>query len=834
MSIGMNDLLRIIDPVPTLWAAGLGFLLLLALAVFFAFLFDRYRGNLPLVALGEALDVRIDERRQRLADIEAAIAEKEAALPEAERLRAEAGFWREQIDTARVEFEGLAETRAEVARLRAETQVAVEARARDEAAAETAARHLAALRDAADAVERRTVAAEALVAEKRAEIEAITARLVGLRPEVERMERLAAAAAQADERVREAENRAGAAEERRSAARAAVEEAEAELARLRREIDRAGRDLEAAASAERRVAEAVEREREAEAARIVAERVAAGAEQRAAAADVRLAELGAKTAAAEVLVAAGDRARLEAEAAERRRIEAEAARVAAEERAMEKREAADTAAARLASLQPDLRRAEAQIAEAVRAREVADVAKKRQADAESAAERAAARIEALGIAEAAAREAAASARSEVEALTRKLAELAGAGAAAAAGSAGGGPAHVEAFAELAEAPPCLTAPGWTVGRNPAQERATEAAILNEVAEHLERCGLSFPTRVLKAFHTSLKINDVAQLTVLAGVSGTGKSQLPRRYAEAMGIHFLQIPVQPRWDSPQDLIGFYNYLEKKYRATEFVRALAHLDSARFPDRALDDRMLLVLLDEMNLARVEYYFSEFLSRLEARPRPGEGPRLQQDAETRLEAQGIARTVYAGHNVLFVGTMNEDESTQSLSDKVLDRANQLRFPKPVRLAGRSQGAADPLGADRYLSYASWRAWCGQRLTETDARTVAQTVEDLNDLCASVGKGFGHRMRQAIEAYVAQYPRPGEAAPVAAALADQIEMRILPRLRGLNVEEDAPRTLFEQLAATAGEKLDDDPLSDAITRSVESARGAGGLFVWQGLTRG
>ena len=125
---------------------------------------------------------------------------------------------------------------------------------------------------------------------------------------------------------------------------------------------------------------------------------------------------------------------------------------------------------------------------------------------------------------------------------------------------------------------------------------------------------------MTAFHTALKINDTSQLTVLAGVSGTGKSLLPRRYAEAMGMHFLPIAVEPRWDSPQDLLGFYNYIEKRYRATDLARSLVHMDpynTSTLAEGAFRDQMMLVLLDEMNLARVEYYFSEFLSRLETRP-------------------------------------------------------------------------------------------------------------------------------------------------------------------------------------------------------------------------
>ena len=85
------------------------------------------------------------------------------------------------------------------------------------------------------------------------------------------------------------------------------------------------------------------------------------------------------------------------------------------------------------------------------------------------------------------------------------------------------------------------------------------------------------------------------MTVLAGVSGTGKSLLPRRYAEAMGLRFLQISVEPRWDSPQDLLGFYNYIEKRYRATDLARALVHMDpynTSELSNGGHEDEMMLV--------------------------------------------------------------------------------------------------------------------------------------------------------------------------------------------------------------------------------------------------
>ena len=392
--------------------------------------------------------------------------------------------------------------------------------------------------------------------------------------------------------------------------------------------------------------------------------------------------------------------------------------------------------------------------------------------------------------------------------------------------------------ELMEPPACLT-----VGKaNSAWSPKSETDALEQVESSLRKHDLRFDTRVIRAFHTALKINDISPITVLAGISGTGKSQLPRRYAEAMGIHFLQVSVQPRWDSPQDLMGFYNYMEGRYRATDLARALVHFDTRTEDWRAQaeqwEDRMLLVLLDEMNLARVEYYFSEFLSRLEMRPRgnvPADDP-AREDARIGIDlpAQGENRrglSVYPDERVLFVGTMNEDESTQSLSDKVLDRANVLRFPKPSSLRGEGERSPVP-SRNRFLPRKRWDEWIRDPRNHqgVDWAEVRRLVEEINGFCHKVGRAFGHRMQQAISAYIANYPSDS-ALDWKVALADQIEMRILPKLRGLDVELYG--SALDDLRRLAGEQLEDEELAKAIQNASAAARSGDGLFVWPGLQR-
>src|SRR6056297_4301929 len=297
--------------------------------------------------------------------------------------------------------------------------------------------------------------------------------------------------------------------------------------------------------------------------------------------------------------------------------------------------------------------------------------------------------------------------------------------------------------ELKETPPVVVAMRtW----DPAP-RENEADAIKRVERRLRAKGLDYPARTLRAFHTAMKVNETTQMAVLAGISGTGKSQLPRQYAAGMGIGFLQVPVQPRWDSPQDLMGFYNYIEGKFRPTDMARALWAVDELH-NEEADRDRMMMILLDEMNLARVEYYFSDFLSRLESRPRSSDvgNANERKDAEIELEIPNMEHPprIFPGYNLLFAGTMNEDESTQSLSDKVVDRANILRFSAPRQIAdGRAEGNVEPSAA---LLQKTWNRW-KRPSSDIDSDAQAnQKLEAMVDLMRDFKRPFGHRLGRAI----------------------------------------------------------------------------------------
>jgi hypothetical protein len=248
------------------------------------------------------------------------------------------------------------------------------------------------------------------------------------------------------------------------------------------------------------------------------------------------------------------------------------------------------------------------------------------------------------------------------------------------------------------------------------------------------------------------------------------------------------------------------------------------------------MALVLLDEMNLARVEYYFSEFLSRLEARPsfEMVADQSRRKDSEIPIDIRGLGRDlrVFPSHNLLFAGTMNDDESTQALSDKVLDRGNVLQFAAPKTF--EHPVAKRPAPAVKAQSFREWRSWIRNesQMAKTDGSTCDGVIKQLAQIMDNVNRPFGHRLRDGIFAYCANYPQSErETIDIRHPLADQIEYRIMPKLRGVDI--DSCRSTLDDLVSLVRTKLDDGEFAERLESTIEEQATASGLFVWRGLTR-
>ena len=376
----------------------------------------------------------------------------------------------------------------------------------------------------------------------------------------------------------------------------------------------------------------------------------------------------------------------------------------------------------------------------------------------------------------------------------------------------------------------------------AEKHIKEQDFLSGFKEKLKKNDIVFDDRTINAFHTSLKVQDSSPLVVLAGISGTGKSLLPQLYASELGFNFLQIAVQPRWDGPQDLFGFYNYMEKRFKATELSWLIWSCDiynnknaQKAFSKDVNKLPMNMVLLDEMNLAKVEYYFSDMLSKLEVRRGKNcsiAEQRMPAEIELECGSSGkniVSRRMFVNKNTLFVGTMNEDESTQSLSDKVMDRSNVMRFGRPSSLDLRP--TIDKFlksHNDEKLTYGTWAGeWIKKSIKKQDSDFINKIITPINDELTKIGRPFAHRVYQGISNYVANYPDTSEIGR-RNAIADQVEMKILPKLTGIEMEDKIAREVLEKIGEHI-EKIQDKKLSEAFSNARKSENAV--FFQWRGI---
>jgi hypothetical protein len=316
---------------------------------------------------------------------------------------------------------------------------------------------------------------------------------------------------------------------------------------------------------------------------------------------------------------------------------------------------------------------------------------------------------------------------------------------------------------------------------PESSPVTEDDFFRRFCEHVERSGYKYRLIDLAGFHFSVKCHD---LTVLGGPPGTGKSSLPRLYAEALlgeehndgGGRYLHVGVSPSWLDMRDLLGQTNLLDHCFQPAECgLYPLLVWAQEEHEARGQDTRMYLICLDEMNLAQVEHYFSGFLQALERVP--GQREVRCFAAEMVGPDDPFARwpMLRLPPSVRFVGTVNFDETTRQLSQRVLDRCNLIRLPSRYSLDAAPPKKVPARGPAITLGHIA--GWVKESAGMD--RTHAELLDALSEPLTRMGCPLNPRRYQAIRRLLGNVP-PSICSP-AEVLDLQIAQRVLPQMRNL-----------------------------------------------------
>lgn len=263
---------------------------------------------------------------------------------------------------------------------------------------------------------------------------------------------------------------------------------------------------------------------------------------------------------------------------------------------------------------------------------------------------------------------------------------------------------------------------------------------DQVVRSIKGAGMRLPEEVVRRYHAALKSRG---FVILAGISGTGKTWLAELYARAVGARHIVVPVAPNWTSNEDLLGYLNPLDGVFHATAFT---AFLEEAAREHREAQEaghpsRQYHLVLDEMNLARVEHYFAKFLSTMELRSRS--------DTGTAAVDLAPGHVAVLPPNLKVVGTVNIDETTHGFADKVYDRAQLIELDSP------REALEAHLGDAPHASLLM-RAWDAVAAVAPFAFRVVDDITGYIAVCTSLGT------------------------PWQDALDDQVLQKILPKVKG------------------------------------------------------
>ena len=261
---------------------------------------------------------------------------------------------------------------------------------------------------------------------------------------------------------------------------------------------------------------------------------------------------------------------------------------------------------------------------------------------------------------------------------------------------------------------------------------------------------------------------VSKILILQGMSGTGKTSLAHAFGEFVDNRATVIPVQPMWKERTDLIGYYNEFTKRFNETLLLEKMYEANYS--------GDMYVTVLDEMNIARVEYYFAEFLSLLEL-PNPEERYlTVVSDTWESDPAQLTDGRIKLPVNMWFIGTANNDDSTFAISDKVYDRAMVLDLDKKSDRFVAPRTAPIRLSAEHFarLSEAATREYAVSSRNRKRLQLLDQYLVDRFHIT------FGNRIMKQINTYIPVYIACGGDEMVA--LDDILAKKVIRKLETQN----------------------------------------------------
>ena len=349
---------------------------------------------------------------------------------------------------------------------------------------------------------------------------------------------------------------------------------------------------------------------------------------------------------------------------------------------------------------------------------------------------------------------------------------------------------------------------------PKKEDATmtDKQKIERIKKYIAWKGFSYEEGLIENFYLSLKSKP---FVILAGTSGTGKTRLVKLFAEAISAEYKMVPVRPDWSDSSDLFAHVN-LNGEFVPGAILEFIS--EAAKQPEKPF-----ILCLDEMNLARVEYYLSDFLSVIETREL--NNGVIESAPLMSLEKYGAdltAREKYGEldfpQNLYIVGTVNMDETTFPFSKKVLDRANTIEFNYVDLMPDNSVIEVElPLNVDNEFLVSKYLfiAQC----QDNSVNDICIELQRINTALKIANAHVGYRVRDEIVFYMINNKDAGLLSDNEA-LDNEIMQKILPRIQGSSAS--VKTMLCELFKIFAGDydgyqTQSDDTASNMLTKLKE-----------------